>query len=94
MIASFSSRVLKRFWERGDASRLPAQFITKIGMVLDALDAAMRPRDIDLPGFGFHSLKGGRRGQYAVTITRNWRITFRWLGEDAIDIDFEDYHGG
>ena len=45
-------------------------------------------------GFGSHALKGDRRGQYAVTITRNWRITFRWLGEDAIDVGFEDYHGG
>ena len=94
MIASFSSRALKQFWERGDESRLPAQSVTKIGMVLDALDAATRPRDVDLPGFGFHALKGDRRGQYAVTITRNWRITFRWLGEDAIDVGFEDYHGG
>ena len=67
---------------------------SKTAVVLDALDAATRPRDLDLPGFGFHALKGDRRGQYAVTITRNWRITFRWLGEDAIEVDFEDYHGG
>lgn len=93
MIASFSNRALKRFWERGDSTRLPASFVTKIGMILDALDAATRPRDLDLPGFGFHALRGDRRGQFAVTVTRNWRITFRWLGEDAIDVDFEDYHG-
>jgi toxin HigB-1 len=93
MIASFSSRALKRFWERGDPSRLPAQFVAKIGLVLDALDAATTPRDVDLPGFGFHALKGDRRGQYAVTITRNWRVTFRWQSEDAIDVGFEDYHG-
>ena len=93
MIASFSSRGLKRFWERGNPSRLPAQFVTKIGLVLDALDAATRPRDVDLPGFGFHALKGNRDGQYAITITRNWRVTFRWQGEDAIDVGFEDYHG-
>jgi toxin HigB-1 len=67
---------------------------SKTAVVLDALDAATRPRDLDLPGFGFHAMKGDRRGQYAVTITRNWRITFRWLGEDAIEVDFEDYHGG
>jgi proteic killer suppression protein len=90
----FSSRALKRFWERGDASRLPPQFVSKIGMVLDALDAATTPGDVDLPGFGFHALKGDRRGQYAITITGNWRATFRWQGEDAIDVDFEDYHGG
>jgi plasmid maintenance system killer protein len=61
-------------------------------MVLDALDAATRPRDTDLPDFGFHALKGDKRGPIHHTITRNWRITFRWLGEDAIDVDFEDYH--
>jgi toxin HigB-1 len=94
MIASFSSRALKRFWERSDVSRLPAQFVRKIELVLDTLDAATMPRDLDLPGFGFHALKGDRRGQYAVTITRKWRITFRWSGEDATDVDFEDYHGG
>ncbi|HEX8664836.1 MAG TPA: hypothetical protein VF744_12470 [Beijerinckiaceae bacterium] len=22
----------------------------------------------------------------------NWRITFRWDGEDAVDVDLEDYH--
>ena len=57
------------------------------------IDAATRPRDVDLPGFGFHALKGDRSGQYAITITRNWRVTFRWQGEDAIDVGFEDYHG-
>jgi proteic killer suppression protein len=50
--------------------------------------------DMNIPGFGFHALKGDRRGEYAVTITRNWRITFRWRGEDAVNVDFEDYHGG
>ena len=55
---------------------------------------AFMPRDLDLPGFGFHALKGDRREQYAVTITRNWRITFCWSGEDATDVDFEDYHEG
>ena len=85
---------MKRFWERSDASRLPPQFLAKIRSVLDALDAATTPRDVDLPGFGFHALRGDRRGQYAIRVTRNWRVTFRWQGEDAIDVDFEDYHGG
>jgi toxin HigB-1 len=94
MIASFSSRALKRFWERSEATRLPTQFVPKIKLILDALDAATEPKDMDVTGFRFHPLKGNRRGEYAVTVTRNWRITFRWLGEDAIDVRFEDYHGG
>ena len=93
MIASFKSRALKRFWERGDERRLPSQFVGKISLVLDVLDAATAPGDLDLPGFGFHSLKGARRGQYAITITHNWRMTFRWQDGDAVEVDFVDYHG-
>jgi toxin HigB-1 len=94
MIASFSSRALKRFWERSDPTRLPPQFVSKIALILDALDVATEPGDMNVIGFGFHPLKGNRRGEYAVTVTRNWRITFRWKDEEAIDVDFEDYHGG
>jgi len=48
---------------------------------------------MDLPGFGFHALTGNLKGRYAVTVSRNWRITFGWDKGDAIDIDLEDYHG-
>jgi proteic killer suppression protein len=44
------------------------------------------------PGFRFHSLIGNRKGSYSVTVTGNWRITFRFDGEDAIDLNLEDYH--
>jgi proteic killer suppression protein len=47
---------------------------------------------MDLPGYGFHALKGGRVGQYSVTVTANWRITFGFDGEDAVDVNLEDYH--
>ncbi len=61
-------------------------------MIFGRLDAALEPADFDLRGLGFHPLKGPRKGEYAVTVTRNWRITFRWLEGDAIDVDFVDYH--
>jgi proteic killer suppression protein len=44
-------------------------------------------------GAGFHALRGDQKGRYAMTVSRNWRPTFGWDGEDAIDIDLEDYHG-
>lgn len=54
--------------------------------------AARRPEDMDLPGNRFHALKGRRKGTYAVDASGNFRITFRWHGDDAVDLDLEDYH--
>jgi len=47
-----------------------------------------------LPTFGFHALKGDdRKGDYAVTVRGNWRVTFQWKGGQAVRVDLEDYHG-
>jgi proteic killer suppression protein len=62
-------------------------------MILDALNAASRPEDLNVPGLGFHPLKGSRAGWYAVCVSRNWRVTFSWSGTDATEVDLEDYHG-
>lgn len=93
MIASFRSKALKRLWEKSDGSKLPARFVEKISLALDTLNAATAPEDLDLPGFGFHALTGNRKGQYSLVISKNWRITFRWDDGDAVDVDYEDYHG-
>lgn len=92
MIVSFRSRALKRFWERSETKRLPPTSIDRIRLILDRLDAAVTPNDLDLPGLGLHALKGNRKGEFAVFVTRNWRITFRWHDGDAVDVDLEDYH--
>jgi proteic killer suppression protein len=92
MILSFRSRSLKRFWERNDASKLPRNRLQRIAMMLDRLDAATSPEDMNLPGFGFHKLSGTSKGRFAVSVSANWRITFAWHEQDAIDVDFEDYH--
>lgn len=92
MIQSFRSRALKRLWERNDASKLPPDRLQRITMILDRLDAATSPDDMNLPGFGFHKLSGTSKGRYAVFVSANWRITFAWVEQDAIDVDFEDYH--
>lgn len=92
MIRSFRSRALQRFWERGDVSKLPPDRIKRITMVLDRLDTAVHPDDMDLPGLDFHRLSGEQKGRYAVKISGNWRITFGWDEADAIQVDFEDYH--
>jgi proteic killer suppression protein len=92
MLVSFRSRALQRFWERNDASKLPPDRIKRIEMILDRLDASLKPGDMNLPGLDFHSLSGPNKGRYAVKVSANWRITFGWEEEDAVQIDFEDYH--
>ena len=92
MILSFRSRALQRFWERNDATKLPPDRVARITMILDRLDASTKPGDMNLPGLGFHALAGDKKGRYAVSVSANWRITFAWEEEDAVQVDFEDYH--
>jgi proteic killer suppression protein len=65
--------------------------VERVRRVLLELNAASRPDDMNLPGYRFHALHG-RPKRYSVTITRMWRITFEWGGEDALRVDYEDYH--
>jgi len=60
-------------------------FVIQFGAVAQA-------KDLDLPGYQFHSLKGDRKGSYAVSVSGNWRITFRFEAGDASDVNLEDYH--
>jgi proteic killer suppression protein len=93
MIKSFKNRDLKRYWLKADASGLRPDWIGRTRRILAALDEAEAPEALNLPGYGFHALRGDMAGRYAVTVSRNWRITFAFDGEDAIEIDLEDYHG-
>lgn len=92
MIRSFKSKALERFFTRGDASKLSVQAPDKIGRMLQALDDAIEPGDMAFPGWRFHPLTGDRKGVFSITVSGNWRITFGWDDEDAIDVDLEDYH--
>jgi proteic killer suppression protein len=56
------------------------------------LDTARTPEEMNAPGLRFHGLKGQDKGRYAVDASGNWRITFGWDGNDAIEADLEDYH--
>jgi len=87
------NRALRRYWERDDPSRINAKWREKVWRILNALDVAVSPRELAIPGFGYHELKGDRKGTHAVWVTRNWRITFKWRDEGPYDIDMEDYHG-
>ena len=90
MIRSFRAKALLAYFETGKPVGLSVQNAPRIGRILQALDAATRPEQMNLPGLCFHALRGARR--WSVRVTGNWRITFGWDGEDAIHVDLEDYH--
>ena len=92
MIRSFRNKALRRFAESGDGSKLSVQNPDRIRRILLALDAAKVPDQMNIPGLRFHALKGRAKGRYAVDASGNWRITFAWAGEDAMEVDLEDYH--
>ena len=61
--------------------------------MLDRLDTAKFPRDMDLPGYDLHQLKGDRKGTFAAKVSGNWRLTFRFDSDGhAVDVNLEDYH--
>lgn len=83
---------MKRLYERGDRSLIGADIVATVERILTVLDAATTPRDLDLPGYRLHPLKGDLKGFWAVTVRANWRIIFRFEDADAFDVELIDYH--
>jgi len=92
MIRRFKHRGLRRFYTDDDRGGLNPEHVDKIARVLAFLNRAVRPTDMDLPGFSLHPLKGDLAGFWSVTIRANWRIIFRFEDGDVTDIDLVDYH--
>jgi toxin HigB-1 len=92
MIRSFKHKGLERFFRQSDYRGIPAQSVARIERMLDTLDAATRPEEMNIAGYRFHRLKGDCADTYTITVTGNLRITFAFDGEDAIRVDLEDYH--
>ena len=92
MIASFKHRGLKALYDGRTARRVAPEHIQKLRDILGVIDRCQRTQDVDLPGLRLHSLKGELKGHYAVTVSGNWRVTFRFEEGDVVDVDYLDYH--
>lgn len=92
MIVSLGNKALKLYYEKGDASKLQPQHVSKIRLILSRLDAAKLPKDMDVPGYNLHQLTGDMKEFWAVKVDKNYRIIFRFVGEDVQDVDYIDYH--
>ncbi len=93
MIKSFRHNGLKKLYEKGDGRRVSPEHVGKLLRILDRLDASEETSDMALPGYGLHRLKGPLEGHWSVTVSGNWRVTFRFDGPDVYDVDYVDYHG-
>lgn len=92
MIKHFQHRGLERFFRKDDARGIQAQHVGRIARILDALDEASSAEQLNIPGMYLHLLKGSRKGQWAMTVSGNWRITFAFDGDDVAVVNLEDYH--
>ncbi len=92
MIRSFKHKGLAKFFETGSKAGIQSAHADRLRSILGRLNAAAKAEDMGLPGLRLHPLKGERKGTWAVWVSGNWRITFRFVGPDAEVVDYEDYH--
>jgi proteic killer suppression protein len=92
MISSFIHKGLERFYKTGNTSGVQTNHVKRLRLILSNLDQVEVPNDMDLPGLRLHQLKGSRKGIWSVTVSGNWRVTFRFEGRDAELVNYEDYH--
>jgi len=92
MIIKFKHKGLKRLFESGNTSGIKPEHSDRLRRILALLETSESPNDMDLPGLGLHPLKGNRRQTWSVSVSGNWRVTFRFQHIDVTDVDYEDYH--
>jgi proteic killer suppression protein len=91
MIGGFRHKGLEEIYRAGKTRRIGAENMGKCIRLLQLLTVAGRPDDMNIAGLRFHGLHGEPK-RWSVRVSGNYRITFGWSGENALDVDFEDYH--
>ena len=92
MVASFKHKGLERFFNTGSKAGIQPQHAERLRLILGRLSASTSARDMNLPGLDLHELRGDRKGTWSVKVSGNWRVTFTFVGKNALDINYEDYH--
>jgi toxin HigB-1 len=92
VIKSFAHKGLETFFSTGSKAGIQAAHAAKLRRQLAQLDQASAPQDMNLPGWKLHALKGNLAGHWAVWVSGNWRLTFKFDGQDASIVDYQDYH--
>jgi len=90
VIKTFRNKDLAALWETGK-SKIDARMHKRIFVRLDAMDAAAAVKELNVPGFDFHALKG-KPQRYSIPVNGPWCLTFEFEGGDAMRIDLVQYH--
>jgi len=92
VIAGFKHKGLERFFTTGNKAGIQPQHAERLRLILGRLNASTSPKDMNLPGLELHELRGDRKGTWSVKVSGNWRVTFTFVGKNAENVDYEDYH--
>jgi proteic killer suppression protein len=92
MIKSFRHKGIKKFFDTGSTAGIQTKHKVKLRIQLTALDNAIRPEDMDAPGWQLHPLSKDLAGHWAISVNGNWRLTLTFEGENAVLVDYQDYH--
>ncbi|MCK5672587.1 MAG: type II toxin-antitoxin system RelE/ParE family toxin [Spirochaetales bacterium] len=92
MIKTFKHKGLEEFFYTGSKKGIRPEHATRLERILDRLNAASEIKDMNYPGSFFHPLKGNKNEQYAVTVSGNWRVFFKFTNGDAFIVNYDDYH--
>jgi proteic killer suppression protein len=92
VIQSFRHKGLKKFFESGITKGIQPPHAKRLRMLLAALDTAQSIKDMNVPGFRLHLLKGQKSNLWSIWVNANWRLTFEFEDGQARVLDYEDYH--
>ena len=91
VIATFEHKGLKKLFE-GKPRHVEGPLRKRAAHILAVMDAAASLSDLEIPGFRLHELSGALKGTRSITVSGNWRITFRVADGEFHDVDLVDYH--
>ncbi|MEE9335234.1 MAG: type II toxin-antitoxin system RelE/ParE family toxin [Granulosicoccaceae bacterium] len=92
MINSIRHKGLRRFYKTGTRKGIQPDQAPRLRMMLTALDTAQSAKDMDIPGYRLHRLKGKLKGRWSITVSGNWRLTYEFQEGNVYLPDYEDYH--
>ena len=92
MIQSFRHAVLEKFFLTGSKAGVQPAHAAKLRRQLTLLNTAKSANRMDVPGWELHPLKGTLMGHWSVKVNGNWRMTFAFENENAVLVDYQDYH--